>query len=61
MGRQMGEREKVACFNCHSTTSVNSCKLTLDTMVAGVQCERCHGDSSNHLAALKTGDQRSSQ
>lgn len=56
LGRQMGEREKVACFNCHSTTSVKGGKLTLDTMAAGVQCERCHGDSSNHLAALKTGD-----
>ncbi len=56
MGRPMGEREKLACFNCHTTGSVTNAKLTLDTMVAGVQCERCHGDTTNHLAGLKTGD-----
>jgi len=56
MGRAMGEREKVACFNCHTTNAANGNKLTLDTMSAGVQCERCHGDATNHLAALKTGD-----
>jgi hypothetical protein len=55
MGRAMGEREKLACFNCHATNSVTAAKLTLNTMSAGVQCERCHGDSANHLAALKKG------
>jgi hypothetical protein len=59
MGRAMGEREKLACFNCHATNSVagklTASKLTLETMSAGVQCERCHGDSANHLAALKKG------
>ena len=57
MGRPMGDREKLACFNCHSTNSVTAGKLTLNTMAAGIQCERCHGDASNHLAALKGGDQ----
>jgi len=56
MGRPMGEREKVACFACHSTGSVTDRKLTLDSMTAGVQCERCHGDTTNHLAGLKKGD-----
>jgi hypothetical protein len=56
LGRAMGEREKVACFNCHSTNSVTDSKLTVDKMVAGVQCERCHGDATNHLAGLKKGD-----
>jgi len=56
MGREMGEREKLACFNCHNTNSVTDGKLTLDAMAAGVQCERCHGDAGNHLAGLKKGD-----
>lgn len=56
MGRPMGEREKKACFNCHSTNSVADSKFTQDTMLPGVQCERCHGDTANHLAGIKTGN-----
>ena len=56
MGRSMGDREKLACFNCHATNAVAGPKLTLDTMQPGIQCERCHGDSANHLAGLRKGD-----
>lgn len=55
-GRLMGSRETLACFNCHSTHSVEGTHLTLDSMVPGVQCERCHGDAAKHLAGLKSGD-----
>ena len=55
-GRIMGERETLACFNCHSTNSIHGSHLTLSSMVPGVQCERCHGPTDKHLAALKTGD-----
>jgi hypothetical protein len=58
-GRALGQREKLACFKCHSTNGVDKLKLTLDTLIPGVQCERCHGDTTNHLAALKTGDMAS--
>ncbi len=59
LGRPLGEREKAACFNCHSTNSMTKGKLTLDALVPGVRCERCHGDTSKHLAAFKTGDMSS--
>ena len=55
-GRLMGQREILACFNCHSTGSVNGNTLTLASMAPGVQCERCHGDTEKHLAGLKSGD-----
>ena len=55
-GRLMGERETLACFNCHSTNSISGTHLTLETMVPGVQCERCHGAADAHLAGLKSGD-----
>jgi Cytochrome c554 and c-prime len=56
LGRRLGERERLACFECHSTDAVHGSKLTLDTMVPGVQCERCHGDTTAHLNGFKTGD-----
>jgi Zn finger protein HypA/HybF involved in hydrogenase expression len=55
-GRFIGPDEKVRCFGCHSTNGVQGMKLSLDTMTAGVQCERCHGSTDNHLAGLKAGN-----
>lgn len=55
-GRYMGPREAALCFGCHSTNGASNGKLTLDTMTPGVQCERCHGPTENHLEALKTGN-----
>ena len=58
-GRFMGPDEKIRCFGCHSTNAHQGMKLTLDSLTAGVQCERCHGDVQNHLAAVKRGDTQS--
>ncbi len=55
-GRDMGDREPSLCFNCHATNSVAGFRLTLDRMTPGVQCERCHGPTAQHLAGLKQGD-----
>ncbi len=55
-GRLMGERETLACFNCHSTGSVSGTHLTFNSLVPGIQCERCHGDTEQHLVGLKSGD-----
>ena len=57
-GRLMGDRERVTCFGCHSTGSVAGSKLTLESLIPGVQCERCHGPTENHLEGLKTGNAR---
>ncbi len=47
-GRQTGLTEAGQCFACHATHAVKGAQLTLDRMVAGVQCERCHGDAVQH-------------
>jgi hypothetical protein len=37
------------CFDCHATNVVKSPRPDLTAMIAGVQCERCHGSSQAHL------------
>ncbi len=55
-GRLMGTHEATTCLGCHTTNSVTAAKLNTETLQPGVQCERCHGDTSKHLEGLKTGD-----
>lgn len=45
-----------ACFNCHATHASVDRQLNLTAMVPGVQCERCHGSATAHLAAVRGGD-----
>lgn len=40
-GQLMDRQEKAKCFGCHATGAV-----------PGVQCERCHGPTQDHLAKL---------
>lgn len=55
-GRRIGEGELTLCFGCHSTNAVVDSKLSFDSLVPGVQCERCHGETQNHLKGLRSGD-----
>ncbi|HEY1949695.1 MAG TPA: multiheme c-type cytochrome [Bryobacteraceae bacterium] len=55
-GRIINRPEKVRCFGCHSTNSSEGKQPMLDKLTPGVQCERCHGSTENHLAGLKKGD-----
>jgi hypothetical protein len=48
--------EAAECFHCHSTNAVKRSQLTLSTMIPGVQCERCHGASEQHVLAARSGD-----
>ena len=57
-GQLMAHDEKVQCFRCHSTNAVDRNQLALDKLIAGVQCERCHGSTDNHLEELKRGDSK---
>jgi len=57
-GRSMGTAGAVRCFGCHSTNFLIGSKLALNTLTPGVQCERCHGPTENHLAGMKQGDTR---
>jgi hypothetical protein len=49
-GRQTGAVDIGQCFDCHATQAVKGMQLTLDRMIPGIQCERCHGDSQGHPA-----------
>jgi hypothetical protein len=50
-GRAAPVSEMRLCFDCHATNLAKANPLTLDGMVEGVQCERCHGPTEEHLAA----------
>jgi hypothetical protein len=50
-GRQSSLMDVGQCFDCHATQAVKGTQLTLDRMIAGIQCERCHGDSEGHPQA----------
>jgi hypothetical protein len=57
-GRVMDRDEKLRCFGCHATNATEGLKLRLDQMTAGVQCERCHGPTENHLKGIRHGDSK---
>jgi len=54
-GREMGKQDGARCFHCHSSNAGEGLNLDLTNLVPGVQCERCHGSASDHLAGFKTG------
>ena len=56
LGIRMAPQERPQCFGCHATNSVEAKKLVTSKMIAGLQCERCHGPSENHLRGLQQGD-----
>jgi len=55
-GRELSIQESVDCFGCHASNAVRSGRLHLETLVPGVQCERCHASAEKHAAAVKSGD-----
>jgi hypothetical protein len=52
-GHVRAPKEVADCFNCHATNAVKGQQPTLSTMTAGVQCERCHGASEQHVNATR--------
>jgi hypothetical protein len=50
VGRVMGHDDLIRCLGCHATDAVSKQKLTLQTLVPGVQCGHCHGDLAKHLS-----------
>ena len=51
-GRVAPPSEMRLCFDCHATNVAKSGPLSVDGIVEGVQCERCHGGTETHLAAF---------
>jgi len=50
MGRKISTWETLQCFTCHASGAVSGVKLTLDTLRPGLDCERCHVGSEQHMA-----------
>ena len=49
MGRKISTWETLQCFTCHASGAVSGVKLTLDTLRPGLDCERCHIGSEQHM------------
>lgn len=56
-GRLMGLDDKLQCFGCHATNAAAGRQFTSGKLTPGVQCERCHGPSREHLAGMAAGSQ----
>lgn len=50
-GRLISPDEELLCMGCHSTDAVSGRKLTLQSLVPGVQCAHCHANLDAHEAA----------
>ena len=55
-GMRMTPLDSPQCFGCHATNAVDRKRLVADKLIAGVQCERCHGATENHLRGMKQDD-----
>lgn len=51
-GRMMDPGERARCFGCHATHAAAQGQVTFDTLVPGVQCERCHVGAETHRASF---------
>ncbi|MGI9073996.1 MAG: multiheme c-type cytochrome [Bryobacteraceae bacterium] len=56
LGRHMRRDEAMKCFGCHATNTSHGGQFAPDKLIGGVQCERCHGSTQDHLAGLKQGN-----
>jgi hypothetical protein len=52
-GLPLAHEEKIQCFRCHSTGSVDGSPHSLAELTPGIQCERCHGPTAEHVASFK--------
>jgi formate-dependent nitrite reductase cytochrome c552 subunit len=48
-GRQAEASDMQHCFDCHATNVSKLPHTDMSGMVAGIQCERCHGATEAHL------------
>jgi len=60
-GASIGQEDKARCLGCHSTNPNAGTKPTFQSMVPGVQCERCHGSTGHHLEGIKQGNAQLAQ
>jgi len=56
MGRELPQWETLTCFNCRASSAVSGSRLTLDKLVPGLECERCHTGAQQHMADAVNGN-----
>lgn len=54
-GREMGKQDGAQCFHCHASNAGTGLTLNLNGLTPGINCERCHGSASEHLAGFQAG------
>ncbi len=50
MGRDLPIWETRTCFVCHASGATDGNKLTLNKLTPGLNCERCHTGTQQHMA-----------
>lgn len=55
-GRHIGTHEIAMCFGCHTSNGVSGGHVSEKTLLPGITCEQCHGETGNHMAGVKKGD-----
>lgn len=55
LGRPIDEKEREACFGCHSSDGLTTGKLDLSSAIPGVTCDHCHANALQHQAAILKG------
>jgi Zn finger protein HypA/HybF involved in hydrogenase expression len=55
-GSPIGHTDEVRCFGCHATNIGKGAKVDLEDLTPGIQCERCHGSTDNHIKGIRQGD-----
>lgn len=55
VGRPLSSTESKSCFECHATGAVVDHQLNLSSLTPGLQCQRCHVDSEQHMNAISQG------
>ena len=56
-GREIDGDEARNCFSCHGTGATAGGQLHLDGLIAGVDCEACHGPGGRHATAMAVDPQ----
>lgn len=56
LGVALNNKTITTCFNCHATAlAMTDTGPNVESLVPGVQCERCHGPGSAHVQAASEG------
>ena len=53
LGQEQSARAAGECFNCHATAAIAGGALHTEALKPGVTCDRCHQNSTQHMASFE--------